>query len=480
MKRCPIPFTPKAELLPRAIRGALYMCVFIFAAEYLSAAPPFFRNLEIEGNLTVIDGGETLDGVVFYGIFDGFSVIPETGPGTRFMWYPRKAALRAGQVAGTEWDDAEIGAFSMAMGLNPVAAGQSAIALGEGVGAFGDGSAAIGSYTSALGTGAFAAGVDSYADGAGAFAAGVNGYVVGPASAALGGDNTIFGHRDNVAIGSENLIEESYRTFTLGHANTAEFAADAIAIGRENFVGGISAIAIGRSLRNSVLSSLVVGSYNEPFEVSGEEWNFSDPLFVIGNGVSDAHRSNALVIRKSGDAELYGDLNVSNDVVVSGNLTVEGAFLADIHLPDDLDVLGTVVADGGMVSGGRIDAEDAIASRQYDSGNLITAFAGSNEAAGAGSGVRIALSNAPGSSEGFDPGAAVDAVLRSDGSNDLVFSSASVEGLNEILRLRGADRSAVIEGDTYINGNVAISGEVTIAHVPPQGGIMMGEFGFTE
>ena len=324
MKSCSIPFTQIPNFLHRAIRVILFVCAFNLVAEFLHAGPPFLRNLEVEGNLSVIDGRETLDGVVFYGTFDGLSVIPHTGPGTRFMWYPGKAALRGGQVTGTQWDETEIGEFSVAMGLDPVASGRSAIALGEGVDAFGAGSAAIGYHASALGAGAFAAGMDSYADGAGAFAAGVNGYVAGPASVALGGDNTIFGNSANVAVGSENVIDDSDRAFAVGHANAVEMAADSMAIGRENLVSGVSSMALGRNLENSVFSSLVVGSHNEPLEGSEEEWRFSDPLFVIGNGFSDNNRSNALVIRKSGDTEVRGGLSVTEDVVISGDLTISG------------------------------------------------------------------------------------------------------------------------------------------------------------
>ena len=466
MKSCSIPFTQIPNFLHRAIRVILFVCAFNLVAEFLHAGPPFLRNLEVEGNLTVIDGRETLDGVVFYGTFDGFSVIPHAGPGTRFMWYPKKAALRAGQVTGTQWDETEVGEFSVAMGLDPLASGRSAVALGEGVGAFGDGSAAIGYHTSALG--------------AGAFAAGVNGYVAGPASVALGDDNTIFGNSANVAVGSENWIDDSDRAFAIGHANAVEFAADSMAIGRENLVSGVSSMALGRNLENSVFSSLVVGSHNEPLEGSEDEWRFSDPLFVIGNGFSGNNRSNALVVRKSGDTEVRGGLTVTEDVVISGDLMIDGAILGEIHLPDDLNVLGTLTADGGVASKGSIEAESPIASEQSAGGDLVTAFAGTNRTDEAGSGVRIALSNSVDGAGALYPGAAIDAVLQSDGSHDLIFSNASVEGLNEILRLRGADRSAVIQGDTLIDGNVTISGEVTIAHVPPQGGIMMGEFGATE
>ncbi len=469
---------PKAGIRP--LCATLLITAFACVHLSVAASPPFLRNLEVEGNLTVIDGRESLDGVVFYGAFGGLSAIPETGPGTRFMWYPRKAALRAGQVDGTEWNEAEIGEFSVAMGLNPIASGRSAIALGEDSRALGDGSAAIGDGTSALGTGAFAVGVDSHADGDGVFVAGMDEYVVGPASVSLGSGNTILGNGGNVSAGSKNVIHGSDRSFALGHANIIDSAADAMAFGRENFISGVAGMAFGRNLENSVFSSLVVGSYNEPLEGGVDDWICSDPLFVIGNGSSGQYRSNALVVRKSGDTEVYGTLEVAEDVIISGDLSVEGTFLSDTYLPDDLNVIGNIKAAGGVASQGELKAKEGIMSERFGSGEIVTAFAGGNRSDEAGSGVRIALSSSLNDGGDAEEGATVDAVLQSGGSHDLILSSASKEGLNEIVRLGGSDRSAVIDGDTYINGDLAIDGEVTIARVPPQGGIMMGEFGSAE
>src|SRR2546428_8489714 len=57
----------------------------------------------------------SIDGVVARGtVFSG--AIPATGTGTRMMWYPGKAAFRAGYVGGTEWEDANVGIYSTAMG----------------------------------------------------------------------------------------------------------------------------------------------------------------------------------------------------------------------------------------------------------------------------------------------------------------------------------------------------------------------------
>ncbi|HLA63573.1 MAG TPA: tail fiber domain-containing protein [Rhodothermales bacterium] len=116
-------------------------------------------------------------GAVFGGIYDGGTSsggIPAEGVGTRMMWYPEKAAFRAGEVrsgyvryddggfpsitTGTEWDDANIGYhsvafgmssrasadYSFAAGLASVAAQQSAIAMGEANTASGAASVALG------------------------------------------------------------------------------------------------------------------------------------------------------------------------------------------------------------------------------------------------------------------------------------------------------------------------------------------------
>lgn len=87
--------------------------------------------------------------------------VPREGSGTRFMWYPGKAAIRAGQIDGTQWDDANIGLYSVAFGQNVRALGDNAIAMGKS-------SVAAGSRTIAMGEGTTATGYASVALGYGA------------------------------------------------------------------------------------------------------------------------------------------------------------------------------------------------------------------------------------------------------------------------------------------------------------------------
>jgi hypothetical protein len=60
----------------------------------------------------------------------GSGNIPTEGSGTRMMWYPQKAAIRAGSINGTQWDDANIGEYSVAMGQDVRASAANATAFG--------------------------------------------------------------------------------------------------------------------------------------------------------------------------------------------------------------------------------------------------------------------------------------------------------------------------------------------------------------
>lgn len=87
--------------------------------------------------------------------------IPAEGEGTRFMWFGAKAAIRAGRIDGTQWDDANIGLYSTAFGENVRALGDNSIAVGKntvaantGTIALGEGNTATGANSVALGYGA--------------------------------------------------------------------------------------------------------------------------------------------------------------------------------------------------------------------------------------------------------------------------------------------------------------------------------------
>jgi hypothetical protein len=115
------------------------------------------RKTGLVTRLSVFKTGALLLG----GDYDGGSYsggIPAEGAGTRLMWFPEKAATRAGYVNGTQWDDANIGYFSTAMGYNARASGDYGTAFGKDVVAANTSSTALGELCTASGAASVAMG----------------------------------------------------------------------------------------------------------------------------------------------------------------------------------------------------------------------------------------------------------------------------------------------------------------------------------
>lgn len=102
--------------------------------------------------------------------------IPASGAGHRLMWYPARAAFRAGVADGTEWDAANLGMASFAAGRSVTASGWSATALGFSTVASGEGSLAAGWKSWATGVSSTALGyqVGACGDTSMAFGAGAS------------------------------------------------------------------------------------------------------------------------------------------------------------------------------------------------------------------------------------------------------------------------------------------------------------------
>jgi trimeric autotransporter adhesin len=99
------------------------------------------------GDRFVVDSA---GGFVARGAFNR-GTIPVTGAGVRLMWYPRKAAFRAGYVEGERWNDASIGYYSVATGYNTTASGDGSTSMGYSTTASGVLSTAMGANTTASG-----------------------------------------------------------------------------------------------------------------------------------------------------------------------------------------------------------------------------------------------------------------------------------------------------------------------------------------
>jgi len=117
------------------------------------AGPVTLTQLTVSGATSLAGQAQVnTDGGFFVGGTTG-AAIPATGAGARLMWHPGKSAFRAGTVSGSQWDDANIGQLSMALGFNTSASGPGSTAMGVGTEASGANSTAMGSFASTNGHG---------------------------------------------------------------------------------------------------------------------------------------------------------------------------------------------------------------------------------------------------------------------------------------------------------------------------------------
>jgi hypothetical protein len=84
------------------------------------------------------------DGSFFSRGDDFVGPIPIEGTGTRLMWYAGKGSFRVGRVNGTNWNDSNVGMYSIAMGYNSKANGDNTFAVGPGATASQGSAVAIG------------------------------------------------------------------------------------------------------------------------------------------------------------------------------------------------------------------------------------------------------------------------------------------------------------------------------------------------
>jgi len=132
----------------------------------------------------------------------------------------------------------------------------------------------------------------------------------GKYSISLGNGN--YSNNGGMALGSNNDAI-GFGAVALGISNKSRNT-NAFSAGYESEATGYYATAIGNNAYAKAYGSFVIGQYNE---VAGDstEWRSSDPLFIVGNGLNDQNRNNALTIYKDGRSIFKGaDANlVLND-----------------------------------------------------------------------------------------------------------------------------------------------------------------------
>lgn len=252
------------------------------------------------GRIITADAGAVTiagtDGLVSTGTFGTGAVAP-SGNATRMVWNPRKAAFRAGRPF-TQWDDVNIGFFSVAFGTNTIASGNASAAFGEASTASSFRSMAFGSNTTASGPQSTAFGNSTIASGGNSTAFGNNTNAIGDIATAFGvgtsasgsnstafGNSTIASGGNSTAFGNTTIASGGNST-AFGHGNQAtSFSETVLGIGATNYTPSTNGATQFRTA------------------------NATDRLFVIGNAidvnnnnnVDASERSDAMVVLKNGN-----------------------------------------------------------------------------------------------------------------------------------------------------------------------------------
>jgi len=221
-----------------------------------TTAPPFRLTIDNDG------------GILAMGTFSSGVFLPLGLTTPRMIWYPRKAAFRAGDATGGEWDDVNIGVYSTAFGFSTTASGDRSFSIGESN---------------------FASGVNCFSSGFNTFATNDNASVFGYDSRATGKQSLSMGlqteaNGDNsFAGGGPGAIANGYDAFTFGEGNTADGAISfVLGTGSKSTTVAPLSFAFGTYVESQANSAFVMGSGDVGFPTSFTLKNNIAESFMIG------------------------------------------------------------------------------------------------------------------------------------------------------------------------------------------------------
>ena len=268
--------------------------------------------------------------IIAKGTYGSGDSLTTSGAGTRFIWYPKKAAFRAGYVDGTQWDSDSIGDYSVAFGVNNKALGNKSTISG------GSENAAFAHY-STIGGGYNNETSDIYATVSG----GNTNAASGAQSTVSGGaNNTASGHYSTVSGGLSNTAAGDY-SWAGGRYMQLTDAADS------TFVWGIATTAQSISTPNAFLifPAGTAGKVGIGTTSPAEKLDINGNIKVLGNASSGntgidlqiaestSGKGGKVYIKAGGAPNNYSANHWGGDVEImagygqnnsGGNVTIEG------------------------------------------------------------------------------------------------------------------------------------------------------------
>ncbi len=313
-----------------------------------------YTNSNTVNGLLTVNGGASINGalnandnIIAAGTFGAGAAAPDLGAGVRLMWVPSRAAFRAGEVDGTQWDNANIGDYSFAVGQNNTASGTYSVA-------FGGSNTSSGSYSNVFGQGNTVSGDFAVSFGQG-------NQVGGSGSLALGNDNSASA-QGSFAGGSSSEATAIY-TFAYGSNNTASAAA-AVAFGSGNESTGINSMTFGSNNVASGANSLAFGNGNVA----------TDYASIAFGTDTDATSGSAVAFGAQTLASAYASTAFGGSTTASGDYSV--AFGSSTTASGQ----ASLVSGSNNLSSGAYSA--SFGNSNISSGNFSVTFGNNTEASG--------------------------------------------------------------------------------------------------
>jgi hypothetical protein len=287
------------------------------------------------GRAIIADAGAVeingTDGFLSTGTFGTGTGINLSGAGTRLIWNPQTSTFRAGTVSGTQWNAANVGAYSVAMGRNVQASGIQSLALGFDNVASGRNSFAIGDSSVALALNSVSLGHNNQSYGQNAFSLGTGNQNVGYYTGTVGKENLArgehsfaFGYQDT--SWAEFSMAMGFQTKTTGYG--------AITLGTRATATNPYAVAIGYHVDATADQSFAIGSYVTTDNKNGSmvfgdasSTNYTKPIVI-----------NQMVMRFDNGYRLY--TNSSSTIGVSmGPGATAWSSISDVNMKENFEAV---------------------------------------------------------------------------------------------------------------------------------------------
>lgn len=377
-------------------------------------------------------------GILSTGTF-GTGAIPTTGAGTRLMWYPAKAAFRAGSVSGTQWDDASIGSYSAAFGQNNTASGAQSVAFGN--------------NNSVSGTNSFVTGNGNTVTATHALVTGNGNNAAGNFSVVLNNTNSSTSAATTSIAGGFQSQTQANLSFAIGYADTAT-SQGAVALGGfSNLASGSNSFATGN---NTTASGAQSASFGDGNTVSG----FNS--LVTGN-------SNTVASTRSMVSGINNNVEGENNIVSGVNNYIASPYGHSIVVGYQDTLSGSASAVFGFLNKVTAFTGFAAGDRNYVSGQTGAAFGYQNVASGTTTFVTGSQDTAVGNvSSVFGIGnRAASWSEMAIGSYGTIYTASSTSGHNTADRVFnvgiGTSGSARANAFTILKGgNVRVAGLATL------------------